>query len=242
MSTAEVEAAIRDACVRIRRAWVREDAPLSRERRERTPGPSVPLDGAWIIRRTVVEELAYWAHAALDDGALSNPPSPIALGDPLATSGALLADARRLSGWAYGERCAYDLGRVAERIEGLTRDEPPAVLLGPCPVEVVGPDDERTPCGADVRADLDHASDVVCPRCGTVDTVEGWRRRMAADLGHVTAEELARHLRRIGVRTTARGLQQRAHRGTIPAPIGRDDAGRSLWDAEAVMRAFIARE
>ena len=127
-------------------------------------------------------------------------------------------------------------------LEELTSPPRPAVLLGPCPVEVVDEDGTRRPCGTDVRADTERASDVRCPGCLTVDTAEGWARRMKVEPVPVTADVLAVRLLAVGVRTTATGVRMRALRGSLPSPVGYDKRGRALYDTAACLAAVVARE
>lgn len=242
-STAAVEAQLRDALTRIRRAWPKPDAVQPRERTHRPAGPRVPVSAAWLARRSVVEDLAFWVQAAREDGlAEPEPGRTVDLGDPADCARHLLPHVRALSGWQYADRMLGELLDAVAVLEQLTRPPKPAVLLGPCPVEVPGADGGRGECGGEVRADVDRASDVRCPQCRTVDTIEGWQRRMVGSLGHVTADRLAEVLRRFGIRTTAAGIRQRVHRKSIPSHVDKDAKGRLLYDAEATLAALMAKE
>ena len=240
-TTAAIEATIRDHLVRITRAWKRDDAPGTGNPPAPGYAPRIPLDNAWLTRRAAVEDLAFWVHAT-DDAGYRILVDNIEPGDVEAYARHLLAHAAALSGWEYAGRLAADLRRTAEGLERITADPKPAVLLGPCPVEVVNADGEREPCGHELRAGHANLDDVRCSRCRTIDTVEGWQRRIIGDGERATADELASRLRALGIRTTATGVRLRAQRGSIPAPIGTDDRGRRIYDVQRTMRAIMARE
>ena len=233
-----VEGKLRDVLVRIRRAWPRQDEPRVTERSRQVPGPRVPLPAGWLTRDTVAGDLDYWADVAENNGV-----TPYRDGrDVIATAGHLLANVDALAAWEWAPELLHDLARGARLLEELTSPPRPAVLLGPCPVEVVDEDGTRRPCGTDVRADTERASDVRCPGCLTVDTAEGWARRMGAASGPVTAEVLAKRLLAVGVRTTATGVRMRSMRGSLPNPVGYDTRGRALYDPTACLAAVVNRQ
>ena len=234
----DIEERMRDALVRIRRAWGKEDAPRVTERSRQVPGPVTPLPGSWWTRQAVADDLAYWADAAQHARVIPARDDV----EASATAGHLLVNVDALAGWEWAVEVALDLARGARALELLTRPARPAVKLGPCPVEVVAPDGTRRACGVEVRADVERASDVSCTGCGTVDTAEGWARRMGASTGPVTAEVLAQRLLALGVRTTATGVRLRSRRGSLPSPVGYDRRGRALYDAAACLAAVTARE
>ena len=144
-----VEGKLRDVLVRIRRAWPRQDEPRVTERSRQVPGPRVPLPAGWLTRDTVAGDLDYWADVAENNGVV-----PYRDGrDVVATAGHLLANVDALAAWEWADELTHDLARGARLLEELTSPPRPAVLLGPCPVEVVDEDGTRRPCGADVRAE-----------------------------------------------------------------------------------------
>lgn len=242
-TTAAIEADLTDALVRIRRAWKRPDAEQERSGGKRPHGPRIPIDLAWFDRTSVAQDIAFWVQAANEAGtARVADDERIDLGNVDQCAGHLLRHAKALSGWEHAERMAWELERAARSIEALTRAPKPRVPLGACPVEIVATDGTREPCGGEVRADVDKASDVKCPRCGTVDTIEWWQRRILGEVGPVTADGLAVVLRRVGIRTSAAGIRQRVHRGSILPTSARDEQGRMLFDPVQVLAGLAARE
>lgn len=241
VTTAAIEADLTTALATIRRAWPREDDPATTRGRRRPPGPRLPGGPGITIRTACAQDLQYWVRAADGDGVAPLPADGLGH-DVTAYTGHLLSHARALSGWDYAERMAAELTDHARALEQLTKPPEPTVRLGPCPREIVRPDDTREACGGIVRASTGKPSDVRCPGCGHIDTVEGWQRAIVGELGHVTAEDLAVRLRAIGIRTSADGVRMRVRRGSIPDPVGTDERGRHLWDAEAVLVALMARE
>ena len=237
MNTAEK---LRDSLVRVRRAWPKPDAPRVTGRSRQAPGSRAPVPGSWWIRQAVEGDLARWCDAA--EHATITPRRETTDRGVVGGAGYLLRHVDALAEWGWADELALDLARAARALEELTDPARPAVKLGPCPVEVVDPDGTRRPCGAEVRADVDAASDVRCPSCLTVDTAEGWARRMRVESGPVTAEVLAVRLLAVGVRTSAEGVRLRASRGSLPAPVGRDGRGRALYDTAACLAAVVARE
>lgn len=230
---------LRDSLVRIRRAWPKDDAPSVTERSRSVPGPRSLLPVSWWTRQAVADDLAYWADVAETEGVI--PPSGVP-GDAMVTAGRLLGHVDELAAWQWCGEAAHDLGKAARALEAMTAPPRPAVKLGPCPVEVVDPDGTRRLCGNEVRADVENASDVECAACFTVDTAEGWARRMKVEPVPVTADVLATRLLTVGVRTTATGVRLRALRGSLPGPVGYDKRGRALYDTAACLAAVVARE
>lgn len=241
-STADIEADLRDLLTRCRKAWRRPDAHVEPARTSRQHGPRSLLRHSWVVRQSVTQDVAFWLHAALDADLVDLGEQRIDATDVEAMCSAMLPAARAISGWEHAETMAAELDDAVRALERLTRDRRPAVQLGECTVELVGADGERRPCGGEVRADVDRASDVRCPRCHTVDTIEGWQRRIVGQVGPVTADRLVVILRGVGIRTTSAGIRQRVIRGSIPKPIDVDERGRNLYDATAVLRALMARE
>ena len=233
-------AELRDALVRIRRAWPKDDVQIVTERSRSVPGPRSLLPVSWWTRQAAADDLTYWADVAEAERVI--PPTGGAPGDAMATAGRLLAHVDALAAWQWGGEAAHDLGKAARALEAMTAPPRPAVKLGPCPVEVVDPDDTRRPCGTEVRADTENASDVRCPGCLTVDTAEGWARRMKVEPVPVTADVLAVRLLAVGVRTSTTGVRLRSLRGSLPNPVGYDKRGRALYDTAACLAAVVARE
>lgn len=229
---------MRDALVRIRRAWPKPDAPQVTERSRQVPSSKAPLPPSWFTRQSVADDVAFWADAAANARVIPARKSRTVMD----TAGHLLRHVDALPAWEWADEVERDLSLGARFLEELTNPPRPAVLLGPCPVEVVAEDGLRGPCGAPVRADVEDASDVRCPNCLTVDTAEGWARRMGVDSGPVTADVLASRLLAVGVRTTANGVRLRSLRGSLPKPVGRDKKGRPLYDTAACLAACLAGE
>lgn len=229
---------LRDSLGRIRRAWPKDDAVGVNAHSRQVPGPRTLLQAAWLIRDAVEGGLTYWADVAHEHRVTPRRDDRTVEG----TTAHLLANVDALASWEWAVEMADELAMDARRLEELTNPPRPAVRLGPCPVEVVDLDGTRRPCGAEVRADVDRASDVKCGGCLTVDTAEGWARRMRVDPGHVTAEVLAQRLLAVGVRTTATGVRLRALRGSLPGPVGYDKRGRALYDTAACLAAVLAGE
>ena len=229
---------LRDALVRIRRAWPKDDAAAVTERSRQVPGPRTLLPVQWWTRQAIADDLTYWAQVASENRMTP----PCRFSDVVGVAGHLLANADVLGAWEWGGELTRDMSRNARVLDEMTRPPRPAVLLGPCPVEVVDPDGTRRPCGAEVRADIERASDVECGGCLTVDTAEGWARRMKVEPVPVTADVLAVRLLAVGVRTTATGVRMRALRGSLPSPVGYDKRGRALYDTAACLAAVVARE
>ena len=100
----------------------------------------------------------------------------------------LAREAKWASGWAYGERLAYELYQHAHQIRALT-SPPPAPLLGECPV-TIGVDGERVTCGTRVRANPGKDGEIRCRGCGTKDTIDGWLLRIVGTNRPVTIPQL----------------------------------------------------
>lgn len=237
--TAAIEQSIRTDADRIVRAWVQPDAVLGRGQGSGVAGPRVPLDGAWLTRDAITNELAYWAHAADDEGvAVVADGERLDMGSPVQTAGHLRDHARELSGWWYAETLAYDLRKLAGQIEALVRGPKLGSALGPCPVEVVTAEGDRVQCGAQVRQEKGEA-EATCSACGTTETAEGWARLMGVEVGPLTAEVVCARLLSIGIRTTPNGLRMRVARGGIPASaVSRDARGRLLYDLAQTVTAL----
>lgn len=240
-SAHQLETQIADALRTIRRAWPRHDNPPPPAQRRRPPGPRTPGGPGATLRASIWHDLHYWTRALNNDGIWPLPAEGVTSDIPAITAH-LAAGARAISGWEYAPTMADDLSRDAHELDTLTRPPEPAIRLGPCPREVVTTDDRREPCGAIVRAHIDKPSDVRCPGCGHTDTIEGWQRLIVEETPLATADELARRLTRVGIRTTPDGIRMRVKRGVIPGPIDTDEQGRNLWHAEAVVGALLRRE
>jgi hypothetical protein len=162
---------------------------------------------------------------------------------------------------ADAQRCAKELARHAAKLKALALpDRRDWMPIGDCPVTVADADGNSVPCGAEVRAynredDSGWTSDstgasrrkigriqfIVCPGCGTEDTLAWW---MSQILGNpdakplVTAAELISIVARdMSLILTQPQIRKWAERNQIPRA-GRDSKGRVLYD-HAVIVALI---
>lgn len=245
-STAHTEEELRAVLVQIRRDWTKHDTP-QRTTKSATTGSIAPLPSAWFTRQSVAQTLARWARAAAHDGyALPPEGHHINLTDPLATTAHLLPHARELSGWEQAPEATRDLQRVAGWLHNLTREPPPGVRLGTCPHPRPVIDDQgrrtNTECGGEIRATHTNASQVRCPTCKRVDTVEAWQHHILGAMGPVPAATLVQLLGNIGIRTSELGIRQRVGRGTISPPQTTREDGEPLYDPRVVIAQIVERD
>ena len=204
-----------------------------------TPGsrPPMPLE-ALSLAEELHRDLRFWVQALVEDHPEGVPDGErIHLGDDHQALTHLAREAKWASGWAYGERLAYELYQHAHQIRALT-SPPPAPLLGECPV-TIGVDGERVTCGTRVRASPGKDGEIRCRGCGTKDTIDGWLLRIVGTNRPVTIPQLVPIIRRgTGVSFSERTLRRWHKEGRIRAVAGTE--GKPRFDRRDALAAAVA--
>lgn len=251
-TTRDIETGIRTELATIRRHWPHTLNPPT------TAGPGahgIPdsklpgNDTAISLRAEVTKDLAYWAHAFIDDADLTptrpvpvpvptltvtttwvyvDVPAALDLTDVPTVCHLLEQHAAWLSGWAHGNRLWWELITLAREVRDLAQPR----------IRDTMPIGECDNCGTVVRAKAHDPGNIKCRGCGTTDTIDGWIIRIVGNEPLVTAEQLIPILRkRMGI-VVARGtIRSWVSRGIIHQD-SVDEAGRARFDRKAVFLAL----
>lgn len=248
-STKTVEQTLRAALHTIRRCWTYNDQPSDAPHRG-SPRSIIPGGVPTQVRTACVQDLRFWVAAAVDAG-IGEPPDWVARetdqDDVPRLCGRPPGEVRDLSEWDSVARFESEMVEHAWALRQLTVPPTRLVHIGVCPVQVPalagdGHREGSRDCGAVVAADPKRPEKVRCKGCGTVDTVEGWQRRMVGKAWPERASALGVRLRRIGITANPALIRKWASRQEIPAHVGVDAEGFSLYDPAAVVAALINRE
>lgn len=245
LTAAEREAFIRSKIATVRKAWpILLDPPASHAARRPAPGSRIPTNAdALSLRAEIASDAAYWLKALLEDHPEAlREDARVDAADTYEVLSVLMADARWMSGWAYGKRLAFEFADHAVDASAIAwpRDRG-TVLLGECP-NTVGAEGVPVTCGRRVRAKPGHEGDIKCKGCGKTDTIDGWMLAMVGHEKPVTIPQLRLILhKRLGIAVDERTLR-RWHKAEKIKSIAGSSEGKPLFDRRDVIRRLMAEE